>query len=171
MAQRMLIIKLRSKIMGLTLLETMFSVVIGTLILISAIAFYSSTKQSANINKAVTDLNTIVAQTQAYIVGGGLSDLNAAGANTVDVLQKNGYLPNPISDPWGQQYTGTFTLGSNTIATSTTITIVSLGSPTGGASDPDNPDQGPDKNCVAIGKALSGVATAGATGCSFVFTL
>ncbi len=157
----MVMIKLRSKIMGLTLLETMFAVVIGTLILLSAIVFYNSTKQSANINKAVTDLNTIVAQTQAYMVAGGVSDLSAVGANTVDVLQKNGYLPTPISDPWGQQYTGTFVLGSNTTPTSTTITIVSLGSPTG-----DNPD----KNCLSIGQALSSVATAGTTGCSFVFS-
>ena len=171
MVQRMRATKLYKKVKGLTLLETMFAVVIGTLILLLAIVFYNSTKQSANINKVVTDLNTIVAQTQAYMIAGGVNDLSAAGANTIDVLQKNGYLPNPISDPWGQQYTGTFTLGSNTTATSTTITIVSLGSPTGDGSDPNNPDKGADKNCLAIGQALSGVATPGATGCSFVFTL
>jgi type II secretory pathway pseudopilin PulG len=161
MVQRMITTKLYKKMKGLTLLETMFAISIGALVLVSAIVFYGSTKQSANINKAVRDLNTIVAQTQTYMVAGGVSDLSATNANTVDVLQKNGYLPNPISDPWGQQYTGTFTLGSNTTPTLTTITIVSLGSPTGTS---------PDKNCVAIGQALSGVATAGATGCSFVFT-
>lgn len=161
MVQRMLTTKLYKKMKGLTLLETMFAIAIGALVLVAAIVFYGSTKQSANINKAVRDLNTIVAQTQTYMVAGGVSDLSATDANTVDVLQKNGYLPNPITDPWGKQYTGTFTLGSNTTATSTTITIVSLGSPTGDT---------PDKSCVAIGQALSGVATAGATGCSFVFT-
>jgi type II secretory pathway pseudopilin PulG len=161
MVQRMITTKLRSIMMGLTLLETMFAITIGALVLITATVFYNSAKQNANINKAVRDLNTIVAQTQTYMVAGGISDLSATNANTVNVLQTNGYLPNPISDPWGQQYTGTFVLGSNTTATSTTITVVSLGSPTGDT---------PDKSCVAIGQALSGVATAGAIGCSFVFT-
>lgn len=149
---------------GLTLLETMFAITVGAIVLIAATAFYDSAKHSANINKAVRDLNTIVAQTQSYMVAGGVSDLSTTtnGTDTVKKLQTNGYLPTPISDPWGQAYTGTFTLGGNTTATTTTITVVSLDSPTGDA---------PDKNCLAIGQALSGVATAGATDCSFVFTL
>ncbi len=170
MVQRMRATKVYKKMKGLTLLETMFAMSIGMMILIGVMLFYGTVKQNTNINKAVRDLNAIVAQTQTYMVAGGVSDLSAAGADTVNVLQTNGYLPNPISDPWGQQYKGTFTLGSNTTATSTTITVVSLGSPTGDGSDPDNPDKGADKNCLAIGQALSGVATAGATGCSFVFT-
>lgn len=163
--------KLYKKAKGLTLLETMFAMSIGTIILIGVMLFYSTVKQNANITKAVKDLNTIAGQTQTYMVAGGLSDLSVASANTVNVLQNAGYLPTPISDPWAQEYTGTFTLGTSNTSTSTTITIVSLGSPTGDGSDPDNPDKGADKNCLAIGQALSGVATPGATGCSFVFTL
>lgn len=148
---------------GLTLLETMFAMTIGSIIVIGVIIFYGVVRQNANINKVVKDLNTIAGQTQTYMTAGGVGDLSASGANTVSVLQNTGYLPSPMSDPWGNQYTGILTLGNNTTgSTTTTITVVSLGSPTG---------ETPDKNCRAIGQALTGVATAGTTGCSFVFPL
>ncbi|MCD6045130.1 MAG: hypothetical protein K0R48_293 [Gammaproteobacteria bacterium] len=147
---------------GLTLLETLFALAISALVLVAAVAFYASSKQSANITKAVKDLNTIVGQTHTYMVMGGLSDLTADNANTVSVLQGADYLPSPMSDPWGQEYKAVMTAGTSTATPTTTITIVSLGSPTGDT---------PDKSCVAIEQALGGTATAGTTGCSFVFTL
>ncbi len=119
MMKRMLIRKPVSKMAGLTLLETMFGIAIGALILIAAVIFYTSTKNSQNVSRAVTDINTIVAQADNYIAPGAtaLNSLSTNnGGNAVTTLQGAGYLPNPMYDPWGaNQYSATVTVtsGSN----------------------------------------------------------
>jgi type II secretory pathway pseudopilin PulG len=155
--RRMLIKKSFSKMTGLTLLETMFAIAIGALVLIGAVIFYMSTKQNANTNKAVGDMNAIVSAIQNYTAGGnplgGITDLSD--------LQSGGYLPNPLNDPWGQQYT-IVVASSGSVTASVTITIPGI-------------DMG-DNNCNAIKQSVvtgSGAAKdASKSGsCAFTYNL
>lgn len=168
---RMVMRKPLGKMAGLTLLETMFALAVGALVLIGAIIFYMSTKQSANTSKAVGDMNAIVAAHESYIAGGyGLSGLGTT--NSIPTLQKGGYLPDPINDPWGQEYTSIVATTPATV----TITIpgigggATVGSGTEGQAGYVPPSDG-DKNCNAIIQMVGSAAATGASGCSFVYPL
>lgn len=113
--KRMLMRKSVTKMAGLTLLETMFAIAIGALVVIAAVIFYTSTKNSQNASKAVTDINTIVAQADNYIAPGSaaLSDLKTLNSgDAVKTLQAAGYLPTTLSDPWGGTYSGAVTINA-----------------------------------------------------------
>lgn len=146
--KRMLMRKPASNMAGLTLLETMFGIAIGALILIAAVIFYTSTKNSQNTSKATTDINTIVAAADNYIAPG--SDAVAALASpssgdALGVLQGVGYLPTPMSDPWGQNYAATVTQNKTAgagVPGTITITINSL--------------KYNDQSCLAIAAASQG---------------
>ena len=158
--KRMLMKRSMGKMAGLTLLETMFGVAIGALILIAAVIFYTSTKNSQNVSKTVTDMNSIVAQTSAYIAPGAtaLSALTAASTDTVAVLQSANYLPADMSDPWGQAYTAVTTAPATGTAY-VTITVTGLGAPAD------------DKNCAAIQQAVSATSIGMGDGCSFKYNV
>ncbi len=157
------------KMVGLTLLETMFGVAIGALILIAAVIFYTSTKNSQNVSKTVTDMNTIVAQASAYVAPGATaaSNLNSLNdGNAVKTLQDANYLPPDMSDPWGQAYTAKLTINNAVTgdtpaaASATTITIKVTGL-----------NQG-DSNCKAVTQAVSANATPSTSGtCDFTYPI
>ena len=158
--KRMLMRNPVSKMAGLTLLETMFGVAIGALILIAAVIFYTSTKNSQNVSKTVTDMNSIVAQTSAYIAPGAtaLGTLTAADTDTVAILQGANYLPADMSDPWGQAYTAV-TTAPTTGTAYITITVTGLGAPAS------------DKNCAAIQQAVSATSIGMGSDCSFKYNV
>ncbi len=169
--KEMVIRKSLNKMAGLTLLETMFGVAIGALILIAAVIFYTSTKNSQNVSKTVTDMNSIVAQASAYIAP-GQSALDALSTgDAVATLQSVNYLPADMSDPWGQAYTATVAanhavtgggvLGNKDIAaTAATITITVTGLAYG------------DNNCKAVTQAVSANATPSTSGtCDFTYPI
>jgi type II secretory pathway pseudopilin PulG len=161
--KRMLMRKPVSKMAGLTLLETMFGIAIGALILIAAVIFYTSTKNSQNTSKVVTDLNSIVAQTSSYIAPGGTSLTNLTSATTapgsIGVLQGAGYLPSPMNDPWGTAYSAIVTAGAAGVPATTTITVAGAGAPT-------------TATCKAIVQATApGGTGVGTDSCDIKFTL
>jgi Tfp pilus assembly protein PilE len=97
-----------TKIIGLTLLETMMALAVGTVVLMSVVIYYASNRQNANVTKVVSDMNTIMSAYRFYIAQGNTvcgvasSTCNPASLST---LQTAGFLPNPMNDPWGQSYT------------------------------------------------------------------
>ncbi len=105
MMKRILSQKPLGRMAGLTLLETMFALAIGALVLIGAIIFYVSTKQSANANKIAGDMNGIVAGYQSYFAGGNPS----TGGIAMSVIQAAGFLPDPLNTPFGLQYDAKYT--------------------------------------------------------------
>jgi type II secretory pathway pseudopilin PulG len=154
----MLMRKPFSKMTGLTLLETMFAIAIGALVLIGAVIFYLSTKQNANTTKTVADMNAIVSAYESYMAGGNTltADID------IPALQTAGFLPSPLNTAWGQPYTATPTLSPASVL----ITVVGIG-----AAGTDG--TGGDTNCDAIWnmvKSSQGV-TQGTTDCSFTYPL
>ncbi|MCD6045129.1 MAG: hypothetical protein K0R48_292 [Gammaproteobacteria bacterium] len=151
--KQMLMRKPISKMAGITLLETMFAIAVGALIVIAAVIFYTSTKNSQNTSKATTDINTIVAAADNYIAPGSaalnaLITPEAPATDAIGVLQGVGYLPTPMSDPWGGNYTATVaaSTGTNKGSPGTiAITISSLGYD--------------DALCLAVANASQGAAT------------
>jgi type II secretory pathway pseudopilin PulG len=149
-----------SKIRGLTLLETMFAIAIGALVLIGAVIFYLSTKQNANTNKAVGDMNSIVAATESYLAGGNsITDLSGV-TNAVVPLQTGGYLPKPIYDPWGQEYTAV-------VAKSDTTSTITIKIP--GIVKEDNNCQAIVQAAIAGGSATD--ASTAKTDCALTYVL
>lgn len=125
------------KLRGLTLLETVIALAIGALVLIGAVLYYTSTSQTANVNKAVSDMNSIVAAFKVYAAG------NTVTADTnLTTLQNNNLLPNPLVNPWGGAYDVAVIPATSTVPTIIGITIVNL----------RGPDD--DKDCAAIGDAV-----------------
>jgi type II secretory pathway pseudopilin PulG len=153
--KRMLTRKPFSKMTGLTLLETMFALAVGALVLIGAVIFYMSTKQSANTSKTVGDMNAIVSAYQSYLVSGADATKTPP---TIAILQTGGYLPTGsggagvIYDAWGLAYGVEWTPATSTL----TITVTGLA--TG------------DKNCAAVTLAVGNAATPG-TNCSFAYKI
>ena len=150
--KRMLTRKPFSKMTGLTLLETMFAIAIGALVLIAAVVFYMSTKQSANANKSVGDMNAIVAAYESYITGGNA----LSTSTTISTLQTAGYLPTPLNTAWGQAYdalaatspaTVTITItGAPGNTDNTCKAIAQLAGATG--TNPSVTDESDDKTCA-----------------------
>lgn len=106
---------------GLTLLETMFAIALGVLVLIAAVVFFSSGKQSTGANKTVEDLNSIVSGYQSYVAMG--TPLKADGSasptaplasltGTYKAVQAAGFLPAALIDTVGQGYKVTYQLSS-----------------------------------------------------------
>lgn len=156
--KRMLMRKPFSKMEGLTLLETMFAIAIGALVLIGAVIFYMSTKQSANASKTVGDMNGIVAGYESYAAGGN----TISSATTMDLVQAAGFLPKPLNDAWGYAYTVVVSSGS------ITITIPGIKGATGTAGSWTG-----DTNCVAIYNMAqaSGTPVSAADTCSVTYSL
>lgn len=154
--KRVLMRKPARKMAGLTLLETMFGIAIGALIIIAAILFYKSTQNGQNVNRAVSDINTIYAQAENYIAPGAtaLTALAATatcttGSNAICTLQAAGYLPTTLTDPWGNVYDATVTVNPAGVNKGSPGTIAI--SPTSLSAD--------DPNCNAIATAVQGTQT------------
>lgn len=149
-----------SKMDGLTLLETMFALAVGALVLIGAVIFYMSTKTSATTSKVITDMNAITAAADTYIASGN-SASNLSDA--MGPLQTAGLLPKPMNDPYGQEYTATVAANSNQIV----IAIPGL----------PKADQGCTNIATAVGANSSNGSSQGVTTgddstyCSFSYTL
>lgn len=155
--KRMLTKKLLSRMKGLTVLETMLALAIGALVILAIVIFYISTKTSATTSKVITDMNSIVAAADSYIAGG--QPASNLSSDAITPLIDAGLLPNPINDPWGQQYTATVAVSTGTSST-ITITVPGIA--------------GGDSNCNAITSATKnaqGVTAGSGTGCSFTYTL
>lgn len=153
--KRMLMRKPFSKMEGLTLLETMFAIAIGALVLIGAIIFYMSTKNSATVSKVMSDMNGITAAADTYIASGN-SATNLTD-DAITTLQTAGLLPTPMNTPFGVPYAAT--VSGNKI----NIVITGLGLS--------------DAMCTTITSTVAntqsqGVAAgAGTTSCNFDYTL
>lgn len=133
--------KSAAKMKGLTLLETMLALAVGVLILMSAVVFYQSTRQSANVSRTLSDMGAIKAGYRAYLASG--FQLNASSdAAQLQAVQDAGFLPNPLNDPWGQSYVVSLTKYPGYIM----IAIPGLGTTKYG------PD--PDPNCDALWAAV-----------------
>ena len=117
------------RIAGLTLLETLFAIVLGVLVTLGAILFFSSGKQSTNANRIVTDMNSIVAGYDNYLATGstGLSgttvndsscDSTGKGeaACSYYVVSQAGYLPTSLNAPTGAAYTIKYSSSDGTVA-------------------------------------------------------
>jgi type II secretory pathway pseudopilin PulG len=167
--KKMLVTNRFKKVAGLTLLETMFALAVGALVLIGAVLFYMSTKQSGNTSRAVGDMNAIVSAIGNY-TGQNYDINNLVGTGAVGILQSKGYLPDPLLDPWGQPYG--VTVSTTGAKTQVSITIPGIGA--AGKSVLGKPISGGDKNCNAIVIAVGSAATSGgllAGGCAFTYTL
>ncbi len=164
--KKMLARKPFSRMEGLTLLETMFALAVGALVLIGAVIFYMSTKQSANASKSVGDMNAIVAGYQSYIAGGN----TMTSATTLTDIQSAGFLPTPLYDAWGQAYTVDSTTTPGVLA----ITIPGIAGATyTAATDSGAASATGDKNCAAIYMMAtsSGAPVSSTTVCSVKYTL
>jgi type II secretory pathway pseudopilin PulG len=160
--KRMLTRKPFSKMEGLTLLETMFAIAIGALVLIAAVVFYMSTKQSANANKSVGDMNAIVAAYESYMTGGNALTAGATGTGTdIPKLQTTGYLPTPLNTAWGQAYTTVVT----TSPAAVTITI------TGAPGNTDNTCKAIAQLAGATGTSPSVTQAGDESTCAFTYPL
>lgn len=92
------------KMAGVTMLETMLAVAVGTLVLVGAIIFYQSTRQNADLNKTLTDMNAIRTGYKSYLNSG--YQFNASTpALQLQAVQNAGFLPSTLNDAWGQAYT------------------------------------------------------------------
>jgi type II secretory pathway pseudopilin PulG len=100
-----------TKIIGLTLLETMMALAVGAVVLMSAVIYYASSRQNANVTKVVADMNAIMAAYRSYIAQGNnvcvVRSSSCSGPTTLSILQTATFLPSPMNDPWGQSYTAT----------------------------------------------------------------
>src|SRR3990167_336023 len=111
MVNIMLVRKSAAKTAGLTLLETMLALAIGALVFLGAVIFYQSTRQSANVSRALSDMNAIKSGYKAYLASG--FKLNATSdAAQLQAVQDAGFLPKPLIDPWGQPYVVSLTWGT-----------------------------------------------------------
>ncbi len=93
-----------NKMAGLTLLETMFALVVGAFVLISTVILYKSIRQSATVSQVMSDMNSIRAGYKSYLSSGYKFDA------TTDILQLQavqgaGFLPSTLNNPWGLAYT------------------------------------------------------------------
>lgn len=125
------------KMKGLTLLETMFALALGVLVLIAIMLIYNGTKKSGAQSKVISDVTAIVAAYQNYISAG-------LGTPTISAVQDAGYLAGSngiIMDPYGQSYDAQ-AITSGTVP----ITISGL---------PASSDQ-----CTQIGQMLGNPTTA-----------
>ena len=156
--KRMLMRKPFSKMKGLTLLETMFAIAIGALVLIGAVIFYMSTKQNANTTKTVGDMNAIVSAYESFMAGGN----TLAKTTDIPALQTAGFLPTPLNTAWGQPYTATPTLSPASVL----ITVAGIDAAGAGGT-------GGDANCDAIWNMVKSTqgTVLGTTGCSFTYPL
>jgi type II secretory pathway pseudopilin PulG len=92
-----------NKMTGLTLLETMLALAVGTVVLVGAIIFYQSTRQNANVSKTMSDMNAIRTGYKSYLASG--YQFNAStDALQLQAVQDAGFLPNPLNNAWGQAY-------------------------------------------------------------------
>ncbi len=151
--KKMLTRKPFSRMEGLTLLETMFALAVGALVLIGAVIFYMSTKQNANASKSVGDMNAIVAGYQSYIAGGNAAP---SGTTGLALVQDAGFLPKPLNDAWGIAYK---------VELSATTGLLNIGIPGIALAD---------INCKAITNMVGTSATAATvTGapCAFAYPL
>lgn len=126
---------------GLSLLETMIALAVGALVLVGAIVFYQTLSRNENVNKTMTDMNSIRSAYKMYYNSGNvLSTANntTTQANQLLAIQNAGLLPNPLNDAWGQAYVVSLGWYSGNI----TIAIPGIGM------------AGGDKNCQAIWNAV-----------------
>lgn len=110
------------KIKGLTLLETMFALALGVLVLIAIMLIYNGTKKSGAQSKVVSDVTAIVSGYQNYISSG---QMQTRGKATIQNIQLAGYLAGSggiIMDPYGKSYDAT-------LNTNGTVTVVITGLP------------------------------------------
>ena len=126
-----------NKMTGLTLLETMFAVAVGAVVLMGTVIFYQSTRQNANVSKTMTDMNAIRTGYKSYLTSGYQFNASTDAAQLLAV-QNAGFLPNPLNDAWGQAYVVSLTEYSGYI----TIGIPGLGTTQYGSA--------PDSRCDAI---------------------
>jgi hypothetical protein len=113
------------KMKGLTLLETMFALALGVLVIIAIMLIYNGTKRSGVQSKVVTDITSIVSGFDNYIAAG-----NPGGTPSMTTVSAAGFLPAAtIGDPLGQDYTityngakGTVTVGVTGMPYSATVT-------------------------------------------------
>ena len=121
---------LARRMAGLTLLETLFAIVLGVLVTLGAILFFSSGKQSTNANRIVTDINSIVAGYDNYLATGQTltakgdpcpTDGTAGSTCSYYIISDAGYLPTALMDPLGSPYKISYSGAAS--ATSGTIAI------------------------------------------------
>jgi type II secretory pathway pseudopilin PulG len=97
-----------NKIAGVTLLETMLALAVGAVVLVGAIIYYASARQSANVTQVIADMNAIVGAYKTYVGRGNVIGNTAQGGSVgISTLQNKGFLPKPFNDPWGQAYVAT----------------------------------------------------------------
>ena len=136
---------------GLTLLETLLALAISALVVMGIVMYYGTVSYSSNVSKAVADMNAIVGAYRDYATAYPVTT-----DTTIQVLQDNDLLPNPLIDPWGQGYTAMVTV--STLGTTVTINLIGLAKNT-------------DKQCQAIKQAVQPAGSPVGSGCSFVYTL
>lgn len=107
--KKILMNKPLAKMAGLMLLEIIFALAISAMVLMGAIIYFASVKQNANINKAVGDMNAIIGAYYNFMTAG-----NTLTSGT-KIPQLQGYLPSPLYDPWGEEYSLTVDPNAKTI--------------------------------------------------------
>lgn len=138
------------KMKGLTLLETMFALALGVLVLIAIMLIYNGTKRTGVQSKVVSDITSIVGGFESYIAAG-----NPSGAPTMNTVNSAGFLASatPVT-PFGQNYA----VNAKTDGTGGPVNgVVTVGVSGLLATDPQ---------CAQIGTILGQTKTAAAT-CSF----
>lgn len=111
---------------GLTLLETMFAIALGVLVLIGAVIFFSSGKQSTGASKTVADINSIASGYQSYIATGqslgSVTETAAPGSPTAGtttgtyaVVQTAGYVPASLTSTIGIPYNVAYSKSDGTL--------------------------------------------------------
>lgn len=137
--------KVFSKIVGLTLLETMLAVAVGAVVLMGVVIYYASARQNGNVTKVVGDMNAIMGGYRSYIAQGnmvcGFLSSTCSSLTALSNLQTAGLLPSPMNDPWGQAYTAVSSSPEGKIQV--VITVPGIGSA----------DE--DKTCNAILQAVN----------------
>ena len=104
---------------GLTLLETMFALALGIMVIIAIMLIYNGTKKSGVASKVISDVTAIVAGFDNYIGAG-----NPGGTPSTSNVQAAGFLAGSggnILDPYGANYDITYS------ATDGTVTIAVTG--------------------------------------------
>lgn len=103
MVYKMLMRKSAAKMTGLTLLESLFVLAIGAVVLFAVIILYKSITLNANVSQVMSDMNSIRAGYKAYRASN--YTFNAKNdADQLQAVQVAGFLPSILNDPWGLPY-------------------------------------------------------------------
>jgi type II secretory pathway pseudopilin PulG len=92
-----------NKMIGLTMLETMFALAVGAFVLIAAIILYKSITLNSNVSQVMNDMNTIRAGYKNYLISGYTFNADS-DALQLQAVQNAGFLPSTLNDPWGLPY-------------------------------------------------------------------